>query len=237
MELSIVVPVRDERGNLKPLVEEIESRLAPVLPSFEVLLIDDGSSDGSSEEIAMLAGSTPRVRGLHFRRAAGQSAALDAGFRAARGRFVVTLDADLQYDPLDIPRLLEALDGHDAVVGYRATRRDGWLKRLSSRIANAARNRLTGDRVTDTGCSLKAFRRECLGTLRPFDGMHRFLPTLLRMEGYRVVELPVSHRPRRHGRSKYGVLNRVPRASTDLLAIRWMRRRKLDYEISRREPS
>lgn len=236
MELSIVVPVRDERGNLGPLVREIESLLAPSLSSFEILLIDDGSSDGSSEEITELVGSTPRVRGLHFRCGAGQSAALDAGFKAARGRIVVTLDADLQYDPADIPRLVEALDGHDAVAGYRARRSDGWLKRLSSRLANAARNRLTGDRVTDTGCSLKAFRRECLAALRPFDGMHRFLPTLLRMEGYRVVELPVGHRPRRHGRSKYGVLNRVVRASADLMAIRWMRRRKLDYEVTRSEP-
>jgi glycosyltransferase involved in cell wall biosynthesis len=236
VELSIVVPVRDERDNLRPLVEEIEGCLASSLSSFEILLVDDGSSDGSAEEISELVGSTPRVRGLHFRRGAGQSAALDAGFKAARGRIIVTLDADLQYDPADIPRLLEALDGHDAVAGYRVRRSDGWLKRLSSTIANAARNRLTGDRVVDTGCSLKAFRRECLGALRPFDGMHRFLPTLLRMEGYRVLELPVGHRPRRHGRSKYGVLNRVARASADLMAIRWMRRRKLDYEVTRNEP-
>lgn len=236
MELSIVVPVRDERDNLEPLVDEIESRLVSAVASFEILLIDDGSTDGSSERIADLAASRARLRGVHLRRHAGQSAALDAGFKAARGRTVVTLDADLQYDPADIPRLLEALEGHDAVTGYRVDRRDGWVRRVSSGVANTVRDRLSGDRVTDTGCSLKAFRRECLGALRPFDGMHRFLPTLLRMEGYRVVEVPVSHRPRRHGRSKYGVRNRIVRAFTDLMAIRWMKRRRLDYDVVRTEP-
>ena len=234
MDLSIVVPVRDERDNLEPLVEEIERRLAS-MPSFEILLIDDGSTDGSSERICELAASRPRVRGVHFRHGAGQSAALDAGFRAAEGRTVVTIDADLQYDPEDIPRLLEALDGNDAVAGYRVRRRDGWLKRVSSRIANGVRNALSGDRVTDTGCSLKAFRSECLRQVRPFDGMHRFLPTLLRMEGFRVIEVPVSHRARRHGRSKYGVRNRMVRGAIDLMAIRWMRRRRLSYEIVRTE--
>jgi glycosyltransferase involved in cell wall biosynthesis len=178
----------------------------------------------------------PEIRPLRLRENRGQTAAFDAGFKAARGRWVVTLDADLQNDPRDIPALLGALDEYDAAVGYRRKRRDSWLRRISSRIANAVRNRLSGDDIIDTGCSLKAFRRECLQGLRLFTGMHRFLPTLLRMEGFRVVQLPVNHRPRTRGSSKYGMWNRAFRAFADLLAVRWMRKRRLDYEIIRDEP-
>ncbi|HKQ62757.1 MAG TPA: glycosyltransferase family 2 protein [Candidatus Polarisedimenticolaceae bacterium] len=235
-QVSVVAPVFNERDNLEPLVAELEQVLSAERLSYEILLVDDGSDDGSAERIAELARSHRGVRGLHFRRNRGQTAAFDAGFRAARGHAVVTIDADLQNDPKDIAPLVRALEQYDAAVGYRAARHDSWLRRVSSRIANAVRNRLSGDDIIDTGCSLKAFRRECLADLKLYSGLHRFLPTLLRMEGYRVTQLAVGHRPRQRGRSKYGVWNRVFRSFVDLLAVRWMRRRRLDYEVVRHEP-
>ena len=235
--LSVVVPVYDERDNLNPLVEELVPVLASLGRGFEILLVDDGSEDGSAEKIADLVRSHPGVRGLHFRTNRGQTAAFDAGFKAARGRVVVTLDADLQNDPRDIPGLLAALEeGNDAAVGYRSVRRDSRLKRVSSWIANSVRNALSGDDIIDTGCSLKAFRRESLSRIKLYTGMHRFFPTLLRIEGCRVVQVPVRHRERRAGRSKYGVTNRVFRAFADLLVVRWMKKRHLGYEVVRHEP-
>jgi dolichol-phosphate mannosyltransferase len=238
-DLSAVVPVYDERDNLDPLMDELGGVLADTGRTWEIVLVDDGSRDGSWERIASLARPGSGIRGLRFRRNAGQTAAFDAGFKAARGRIVITLDADRQNDPADIPRLLAALEqppGYDAAVGYRVGRRDTWLRRISSRIANAVRNRLSQDDIVDTGCSLKAFRREALAGLKLYTGLHRFLPTLLRMEGFRVIQVPVGHRPRVAGASKYGVWNRVFRAFADLLVVRWMRRRGLRYEIDRREP-
>jgi glycosyltransferase involved in cell wall biosynthesis len=236
LRLSVVAPVYDERDNLEPLVRELTAALEPLGP-YEILLVDDGSTDGSGDRIAELARHYPRtVRGLHFRENRGQTAAFDAGFRAARGSIVVTIDADLQNDPHDIERLVIALAQADVAVGYRLRRSDPWLRRVSATIANAVRNRATGDDIKDTGCSLKAFRRECLAGLRLYAGLHRFLPTLLRMDGWRVVQLPVEHRPRASGASKYGVWNRLVPALADLLAVRWMRRRRLDYEVVRHDP-
>ena len=236
-DLSVVAPVYNEIDNLDALVREIHDALEPGGLSFEIVLVDDGSSDGSSEKIAELASvAGSNVRGLHFRENRGQTAAFDAGFKAARGRWVVTLDADLQNDPHDIPKLLEHLAEFDAAVGYRATREDNWLRRISSRIANSIRNGLSGDDIIDTGCPLKAFRRESLADLKLYTGLHRFLPTLLRMEGYTVTQLPVTHRPRKAGESKYGVSNRAFRAFIDLLAVRWMKNRTLGYEVVRHEP-
>jgi glycosyltransferase involved in cell wall biosynthesis len=235
-QLSIVAPVYNERENLEPLVSEIRHTLEPGGMSFEILLVNDGSTDGSAEKIGQLARDTECVRGLHFRENRGQTSALDAGFKAARGERVVTIDSDLQNDPADIPRLLAALSEAHAAVGYRVRREDGWLRRISSTIANGVRNRLTGDDIIDTGCTLKAYRRDALAELKLLNGMHRFLPTLLRMEGFRVVQIPVGHRPRRHGRTKYGVWNRVFRTFADLLAVRWMQRRQLDYEVIRHDP-
>jgi len=236
IDLSVVVPVYNERDNLDPLVRELLESLGGDSLKFEIILVDDGSDDGSSERIAQLARAHECVRGLHFRANRGQTAAFDAGFKAARGLWVVTVDADLQNDPADIRALLDALGESDAAVGYRSTRQDNWLRRVSSRIANAVRNRLSGDDIIDTGCSLKLFRRECLAGIKLYRGLHRFLPTLLRMEGYTVIQVPVGHRPRKWGRSKYGVGNRVFTAFADLLAVRWMKKRQLDYEVVRHEP-
>src|SRR5439155_264281 len=175
----------------------------------------------------------PELRVVAFAEHAGQTAALAAGFRAAHGRVVVTLDADLQNDPADVPALLVELERSRAaaVVGYRVNRHDSAWKRLQSRIANGVRNRLNRETIRDTGCSLKAFRADAVRALPLFDGMHRFLPTLIRMGGGTVVEVPVRHRPRRFGRTKYGMWNRVFRSLADALAVRWMQRRALRYRI------
>ena len=229
--VSLVIPVYNERDNLVPLHREIAAVLGSTGRPFEIVFVDDGSTDGSDAVLRGLRSADAHVRVLTFARNAGQSAAMDAGFKGAAGEVVVTLDADLQNDPADIPRLLDALAGWDAVVGVRARRQDSLVRRVSSKVANYVRNRLSDETITDTGCSLKAFRRAALGRLVLYDGMHRFLPTLLKMEGFRVKELAVGHRPRRHGESKYGIGNRLLPSFMDLLAVRWMKRRKLRYEV------
>jgi dolichol-phosphate mannosyltransferase len=229
--LSVVIPAFDEEANVEPCYRELVGVLETHGKSFEIVFVDDGSTDGTLGILRRLAGVDSRVRVLHLRRNSGQTAALDAGFRAARAPIVVTMDADLQNDPHDIPRLLAALPGQDAVCGWRVDRHDPWTKRIASRVANAVRDRVTADGVHDTGCSLKAFRREAVQRLHLYRGMHRFLPALLQMEGMRVTELPVSHRPRRTGVSKYGNWHRLWTGLADLWAVRWMARRRLDYQI------
>jgi dolichol-phosphate mannosyltransferase len=231
--VSLVIPVYNEVECLPGLLDEIRQSLDPSGWSYEAVLVDDGSSDGSSEWLDRAAGADPRLVVVHFAHNAGQSAAFVAGFRAARGEIVVTLDADGQNPPAEIPKLLAALtDGVDIVAGYRAARRDSAWRRVQSRIANAVRNGLSGEMIRDTGCSLKAFRRRYLLELAAFNGMHRFLPTLCRLAGARtVVEVPVGHRPRQGGSSKYGMLNRAARAFVDLLGVRWLQRRRIRYEV------
>ncbi|RMG46151.1 MAG: glycosyltransferase [Acidobacteria bacterium] len=228
-EVSIVLPAYDERESLPALLDELASELAGAPFSYEVIVVDDGSRDGTAEIADEAAARDPRVRALHLARNSGQSAAFAVGFRHARGEIVVTLDADGQNPPAEIPRLVAAVrGGADVAAGYRATRRDSWWRRLQSRIANRIRNLLTHETIRDTGCSLKAFRAEFARDLPAFDGMHRFLPTLCRILGATtVVEVPVAHRPRRAGRSKYGMANRALRGLFDLLAVRWMQRRWL----------
>jgi len=229
--LSVVIPAFNEEANVEACHRELVGVLLELGRSFEIVFVDDGSTDGTFARLAAVAEADSRVRVIRFRRNAGQTAALDAGFRAARGDVVVTMDADLQNDPSDIGRLLTALDSHDAVCGWRVNRRDPWTKRAASRVANAVRQRLTGDGVHDTGCTLKAFRREALDHLRLYRGMHRFLPALLRLEGFRVTEVPVTHRPRRAGSSKYGNWGRLWHGLADLWVVRWMASRRLSYEI------
>jgi glycosyltransferase involved in cell wall biosynthesis len=231
IEISVVIPVYNEKENLVPLLAEVSAVLKGIGRGYEVLFVDDGSTDGSGRVLSDLRRTDPHVRVVSFARNAGQTAAMDAGFRRARGEVVVTLDADLQNDPADIPLLLAQLEGWDAVVGVRAKRRDSVVRRISSRVANYVRNRLSDETISDTGCSLKAYRRAALSRLVLWNGMHRFLPTLLKMEGFRVRETPVGHRPRRHGESKYGIGNRLVPSFMDLMAVRWMKRRKLRYEV------
>src|SRR5262245_3169976 len=229
--LTVVIPAYNEQANVEPCYRELVGVLEALGQSFEALFVDDGSTDGTSGVLRGLATADPRVRVVRFRRNAGQTAALHAGFRAARGAVVVTMDADLQNDPHDIPKLLAALPGHDAVCGWRVDRQDPWTKRIASKVANRVRDRFTKDGVHDTGCTLKAFRREAVQDLHLYRGMHRVLPARLRMEGRRVTEVPVSDRARQAGGSKYGEWGRVWSGLADLRAVRWMARRRLAYEI------
>lgn len=231
VDVSVILPVFNGAENLPILWQELEEVLRGLGQPTEVIFIDDGSTDGSADVIRTLVHRDARVRLLRFRAHAGLTAAFHAGFTATRGRIIVTMDSDLQSDPRDIGTLLAGLESCDAAVGWRRVRQDSWLKRVSSRLANAIRNALTGDRVRDSACSLRAMRRECQDAIPPHDGMHRFVPTLLKMAGYRVLEVPVNHRPRRFGRSKFGIRNRLRRPFEDLLAVRWMMARRLRYEI------
>lgn len=230
-ELSAVVPVRDEIESLPALLTELPAALEASGRTWELVLVDDGSRDGSSEWIAARAQRDPRVKAVLLAAPAGQSAALAAGIAHARGAVIVTLDADLQNDPADLPRVLAAIEGADVVSGIRARRHDTWVRRLSSRIANGTRRAVLGDPVSDIGCSFKAYRREALEGLPMFVGVHRFLPALCWMRGARVVEVALSHRPRLHGRSKYGIGNRLWRGLHDLLGVRWLRARLLRYRV------
>lgn len=230
-DLSLVIPVYNEEENLPLLWSELREVLDPLGYAYEVVFVDDGSRDRSAALIREFRAQDWRVRLIRFKVNAGETAAMDAGFRAARGRQVVTMDADLQNDPHDIPALLSHLERWDAVTGWRSRREDSWVRRVSSRIANGVRNALSGESIRDSGCTFRAFRRECLRGLVLYRGFHRFVPTLLRLRGYRVLEVPVNHRPRRFGRSKYGIANRAWSAFQDLLVVRWMADRQLRYEV------
>jgi glycosyltransferase involved in cell wall biosynthesis len=234
VDLSVVIPVFNEEESLEPLWAELRPVLEGRRASFEVIFVDDGSQDRSAEIVRSFHDADRRVRLVRLKANAGETAAQVAGFQAARGRWVVTMDADLQNDPADIPAMLAHLEQWDAVTGWRVDRAagDDIVRRLASRVANAIRNRLSHETIQDSGCTFRAFRRECLRELPPFRGLHRFIPTLLRMQGYRVLEVPVHHRPRRFGRSKYGVMNRAGVAFADLLAVRWMQSRRLQYQIA-----
>jgi len=229
--LSVILPVYNEVESLPLLWHELAEVLPRLTGFTEVIFVDDGSTDGSADVIRGLAKDDARIRLLRFEMNAGLSAAFYAGFQAARGRLVATMDSDLQSDPGDLPTLIARLDGADAVMGWRQIRHDSWLKRISSRIANGIRKAMTGDPVQDSACSLRVMRRECLAAVPPYAGMHRFIPTLVRLAGFRVEQVPVHHRPRQFGRSKFGVSNRAVPAFMDLLAVLWMMRRRLRYRI------
>ena len=236
-ELSIVVPAYNEAENVPSLAEELRKELAAAgLEEYEVVFVDDGSRDGTAERVREETRRDPRFRLLRLVTNSGESAATEAGLRRARGRIFVVMDADLQNPPADVPRLVEAVrsGATDCACGWRITRGegDGWYRRFQSRIANAIRNALSGEDIRDSGCTFRAFRRECIERVKLFRGMHRFLPTLIRLEGFRVTEIPVGNRPRLHGRSKYGMWNRAFAALRDLFAVRWMRTRVVRWEIA-----
>ena len=224
--VSVVVPLYNEEDNVPILQQELAKALAGI--DYELVLVDEGSVDGTVGRVAM----DGRTRLLRFEKNTGQSAAMYAGIHAATGESIVLIDGDLQNDPADIPKLLgELARGADLVCGYRAKRKDTTFKRIQSRIANFVRSRFTKDGVRDTGCTLKAMRRDCRDALFPFTGMHRFIPALIKGAGFAITEVPVNHRPRQHGVSKYGFGNRALRATMDMLGVRWLLSRRFSYRL------
>jgi dolichol-phosphate mannosyltransferase len=234
-ELSFVIPCYNEQDNLRALVKAIGDSVAPLQRSYEIVITDDCSKDNSWQVLKELAAADPRIRGLRFAYNCGQSAAMFAGMKAARGKIIVTLDADLQNDPQDLARLLEPMNSFDCVCGSRVKARgqgDSWVRVASSRIANGVRNKLSGENISDAGCCYRAFKRECIDNLKFFKGMHRFLPTLFKIEGYTVTEVDVRTNPRLAGVSNYGIGNRLFASFYDLIAVRWMKKRMFRYKIS-----
>lgn len=237
VKYSVVIPLKNEEGNIGELLRELAPVMEGLKQPWEVLCIDDGSTDGTLEQLHFLQKDQPSLRIVAFQRNYGQSSAFDAGFRLAHGEFVITLDGDRQNDPRDIPRLVQAAEKADLVCGYREKRNDPWHKRITSILANAIRSRFCGDGVRDTGCSLKIYRRDCLQKIKMYHGMHRFLPALFKHEGFTIVELPVNHRERVAGKTKYNFLNRSFNTLSDMWAVRWMGKRQLRYQIRSQEPS
>lgn len=225
-EISIVIPLYNEEENMPILQKELTAALAG--RSYEIVFVDDASKDGTLSKVE----KRPEIRVLQFEKNAGQSAAMYAGIHAAHGKVIVLLDGDLQNDPADIPKLLKEIEnGFDLVCGYRAKRKDTVVKKITSRVANFVRSRFTRDGVRDTGCTLKAMRRECGNALVPFYGMHRFIPALVKGAGYKLIEIPVNHRPRTFGVSKYGLGNRAIKATVDMFGVRWLLSRQLKYKV------
>ena len=231
-KLSVVVPVRNEQDNLAPLINEIGAALQGVV-DYEIVYVNDGSTDNTAQTLAEISRSCPQLRVVHHRFSCGQSTAVRTGVKVAGGDWIATLDGDGQNDPADIPKLIAAVaDGVDLVGGNRRhARKDTWIKRISSVIANGVRSKLLGDSTPDTGCGLKLIRREVFLDLPYFDHMHRFLPALVIRRGGRVVSVPVNHRPRERGVSNYGTLDRLLVGIVDLFGVMWLQRRAKRPEI------
>lgn len=236
MRYSVVIPVFNEEDNVLPLADECAA-LEGKAGTFEVIFVDDGSRDRTWDRIAEAARKYPFVRGVRSDHNRGQSAAMLLGMAEAKGDIIVTIDGDRQNNPADIPRLVERVGSVDVVCGYREKRRDTWSRRIGSRIGNAIRNWVTRDGLRDTGCSLKAFKRECRADLPPLNGMHRFMGAYFKLRGRSMVEIPVDHRPRAAGRSKYTNLSRLPKTTFDLIGFLWYRSRRLpELTVDRRIP-
>ncbi len=241
--LSVVVPAKNEAASLPQLVNEAIAALRPLvargeneapnrLHGFELVVVDDGSTDETTEVLDRLAASYPELRPIRLVANVGQTAATVAGFRVARGEWLGMLDADLQNDPADLAKLWDALPGHDAALGWRTKREDVWTKRVISRWANRIRNAVLGQSIRDTGCSVRIFRREVALRLPMFRGAHRFFGPLLIREGCRIVQVPVQHRPRPHGKSHYNIWNRSVRVIVDLFGVAWLMRRPVTFELA-----
>lgn len=227
VEISIVVPVFNELDNIAPLAAEVARSFAGEARSWELVLVDDASTDATWAEILKAQAADPRVRGLRHQANRGQSAAVWTGITGSEGSILCTLDGDLQNNPADLPRMIAMLDQLEFVSGRRTQRQDSWVRKMSSSVARAARTRALGHDFADTGCALRAFKRSALQGVFPFNGVHRFLPILVAAGGHRCLEIPVSHRPRVAGVSKYGVWNRLGRGIYDLIGVGWCLRRRL----------
>ena len=235
--ISVVIPCYNEQDNLVPLVTTLSEVLNPLNVAYEIVITDDCSKDDSWNILKKIAAENPRVVAQRFEKNAGQSAALWAGIKAARGQYIATLDADMQNDPRDLPKFLEAMKTADCICGNRKAKRaegDNFIRQISSKIANGVRNWITHETVSDSGCCYRMFKRECAADLKFFKGMHRFLPTLFKIEGFSVAEIPVNHQHRLAGVSKYGVWNRVFASSYDLFAVRWMQKRMFRFKVKDR---
>ncbi|HEV2694050.1 MAG TPA: glycosyltransferase family 2 protein [Verrucomicrobiae bacterium] len=235
--LSVVAPCHNEAENLIPFVTAIRTALEPLKVSYEIVLTDDRSTDKSWEILQTLGAKDARIRAVRLAKNSGQSAAIWAAIKAAQGRYIATLDADLQNDPADLPQFLEAIKNFDCVCGNRKANRakgDSIVRQLSSKIANGIRNWMTQETVTDSACGYRMFRRECADNLKFFKGMHRFMPTLFKIEGYTITEIPVRHHARAAGVSHYGVWNRAFAALYDLFAVRWMQKRMFRFSVAER---
>ena len=233
MEISVIAPVYNEEENINRLIENVEKVLKQNFKSYEILLVNDGSTDKSKEILDSVENENVKV--IHFEKNCGQTAATAAGFKYSEGEIVVTIDADLQTDPEDILVLYSYLENYDMINGRRATREDGIIKKLSSWVGNTVRNMITGDNIKDTGCPLKLFRKEVVKSYYLYEGMHRFLPTLAKINGFRVAEVPVRHYDRMFGQSKYGVWNRLFKGLKDAFAVRWMKKRHIHYTVLNEE--
>lgn len=232
--VSVVIPCFNEQGNLLPLATAIVGVVEQLRLPYEIIITDDCSRDESWAILKKIAAENPRVCVQRLAQNSGQSAAMWAGIQAARGRYIATLDADLQNDPQDLPKFLEALQHADCVCGSRVHRRragDNLIRELSSKIANGVRNWVTHESVSDSACCFRVFKRECAANLKFFKGMHRFLPTLFKIEGFTVLEIPVNHQTRLTGVSHYGVWNRLFATAYDLLAVRWMQKRMFRFQV------
>ncbi|WP_168122927.1 glycosyltransferase family 2 protein [Paenibacillus sp. HB172176] len=231
MKLSVVVPIYNEELNISHLHKAITDALQDKVESYEIVLVNDGSKDGSEREMERIAEEDPHVKPLHFVENCGQTAAIYAGIKHASGEFIATMDGDLQTDPEDILTLLAYMDEYDFANGMRTRRHDTFVKKISSRVGNGVRNFITGDQIYDTGCPMKVFKRQVGESYALYEGFHRFLPTLARMNGFQVIEVPVRHREREFGTSKYGVLNRAFVGLMDAIVIGWLRKRVIRYSI------
>jgi len=236
MKYSVVIPLYNEQESAGPLLERVSAVFASP-QDFEIICIDDGSTDGTFDVLEHhkheLSSRGTRLSIIKFEKNCGQSAAFDAGFKHARADVIITMDGDLQNPPEEIPRLLEALKSHDVAIGWRHRRNDSFAKKIAGRTANYIRNAFLKDDAHDTGCSLKAFKREVITKIHLYNGMHRFFPALVKMEGFSVAEVKVSHERRKWGSSKYGTFRRAIPAFFDLLAVIWMRKRHLNYKIEK----
>lgn len=235
--LSVVTAAFNEEENVTKLLEEIHQACEKIGKPWEIVITNDCSEDNTLEILKDLKTKYPQLRILNQKKRSGQTAGWDAAIRAAKGYLVATMDADLQNNPAELPRMVEALEkeGVDMVNGWRKERNDPWIRLASTKIANGVRNWLTHEDIHDSACGLKLFKRHCMDRIKMYNGMHRFMPTLIKTEGYKVIEIPVHHRPRTAGLAKYGVWNRVFKAFRDTFAVRWMQSRVVIYEVEELE--
>lgn len=231
MEISVVIPVYNEEENIYLMVDKIEESFSGKFKEYEIIFVNDGSYDDTYEKLEKLKKINPHVKPYHLIKNSGQSAGIDLGFKKSNGDLILVMDGDMQSDPEDVFKLMEYIPNYDMVNGKRATREDGFKRKLASKIGNGFRNFITGDNIEDTGCPIKLFKRKVVKSYVLFDGMHRFLPTLAKYRGFKVIEVPVKHFDRIYGQSKYKVFGRGFKAFKDVFAVRWMKHRLLKYEV------